>query len=69
MAPKKAAVSVEMARDPDEIRSNYFALTDVRQARVAIAPEARGVIRDFLESLDETLTVVEVKAALEGEWS
>lgn len=72
MAPKKQARQAQMAgmaaREEGDIRTVYFGLTDDRRARVNIASEARGVIREFLEGLDENLTIVEVKAALEGEW-
>lgn len=59
----------DQAKMPGEIRDLYFSETDSRSAAVNIGPAARAVIRDFLTQVDENLTVADVIAALEGEWS
>jgi len=65
---KKIEVA-ELAKSPEEIAAHYFEQTDKRQAKVNVAPEARGVLKDFLTGLDENLTVRDVIAALEEQWS
>lgn len=57
------------ARQEDEISDLYNQITDQVAVMVQMGPESRSLIRDFLEGLDENLTVADVKAALEAEWS
>ena len=57
------------ARQEDEISDLYNLITDKVAVMVQMGPESRGLIRDFLEGLDENLSVADVKAALEAEWS
>ncbi|WP_406586774.1 hypothetical protein [Asaia lannensis] len=57
------------ARNREEITERYLVLTDRVRVSVDIAPEARKVVRDFINSLADDLTVAEVREALEEQWS
>ncbi|WP_122050388.1 hypothetical protein [Asaia bogorensis] len=57
------------ARTNEEVKERYFALTDRVQVKVDIAPEARKVVRDFVNSLADDLTIGDVREALEEAWS
>ncbi|KAB8123973.1 hypothetical protein D3W54_06915 [Komagataeibacter medellinensis] len=65
----KAIQSLPPARQEEEISDLYNLITDTVAVMVQMGPESRSLIRDFLEGLDENLTVADVKAALEAEWA
>lgn len=57
------------AHSEDEISTLYQKTTGNISVKVSMGPEGRKVLREFLEGLDENLTVAQVKSALEADWS
>lgn len=66
-APQKTDGRIP-AKEESEISDLYNLITDDVAVKVQMGPESRQLIREFLEGLDENLSVADVKSALEGEW-
>ena len=69
MAKAKKQDVIQRAYDAAGISELFHETTDQRFTSVNIGPEAREVIRDFLMSVEPSLTVESVIEAREGEWS
>lgn len=68
---KKPKMKSELppAKTEDEISDAYNRITDDVAVMVQMGPESRQMLREFLEAVDENLTVADVKSALEADWS